>query len=373
MAMVKAAVMLGPGKLEIREFPKAPLERNAAWLKVEYAGVCGSDKHLYDGHVQQSGPMIAGHEFVGTIEELGPEANDSMIVFGGPLKVGDRVTVTPASKVCGKCWYCLNVPMRPQLCPNRIIYGLGSTEKPPHLLGGFAEYVYLHGASWVFKIDDDMPSEIAVLAEPTAPAMRAVARAFPPGIPQQGEGYGPGRSVVVLGAGTIGLLATALLKHTGAGKVIAVDMLDSRLEMARKMGADELVNAKRTTFAERLEAIRDLTDGVGPDVLVEAAGVPSAFREGLELVRRGGTIIEVGHWSDTGGFDFHPVAVCSRDLTIHGSLGYPQVQFKDALAFLKQTKAPVRELVTHKFPLTQIDEALRITGQEGTCKVVITP
>ncbi|MHB1133039.1 MAG: zinc-dependent alcohol dehydrogenase [Chloroflexota bacterium] len=373
MATARAAVISGPGKVEIRTFEKAPLAADAAWLRVEYAGICGTDKHMYDGHLQTSGAMIAGHEIVGRIEELGPRANESMTVFGGPLRVGDRVTVTPASRVCGKCWYCLHVPTRPMLCPNRIIYGLGSTEKPPHLLGGFAEYVYLHGASYVFKIDDDMTPEVAALVEPLAPALRAVTRAFQPGLPLSGEGYGPGKNVVVLGMGAIGLLATVALKYTGAGQVIAVDVLDSRLELARAMGADVLINARQTSAAERLAQVRDLTEGVGCDVLVEAAGVPAAFREGLDLVRRGGTFIEVGHFSDTGGCDLHPHEILQKDLTIHGSLGYPQVTFQEALSLLKHTRAPVGKLISHVFPLDQIEKALQVAGSEGSCKVLIQP
>ena len=373
MPRVKAAVLLGPGQLELREFDKPPLARDAIWLRVDYAGVCGTDKHLYEGHTRQPFTMIPGHEIVGTVAEIGPEANQSMTIFGGPLKEGDRVTVAPASRVCGKCWYCLNAPTRPMLCPNRIIYGLGSTEKPPHLLGGFAEFVYLHGASYVFKIDDRLSSEVASLAEPTAPALRAVSRAFQPGLPLHGEGCGPGKSVLVLGAGTIGLLAIVALRHTGVGRIIAVDVLDSRLELARQMGADEVINAKRTTFSERLARVRELTEGVGCDVLIEAAGVPAAFREGLEYVRRGGVFVEVGHFTDTGGFDLHPHEILQRDLTIHGSLGYPQVTFKEALSLLLRTSAPVRNLVTHVFPLAETERALQVSGSEGTCKVVIKP
>ncbi|MCL4465105.1 MAG: zinc-binding dehydrogenase [Chloroflexi bacterium] len=373
MPTVQAAVLLGPGKMEIREFPKPELAADAIWLKVEYAGVCGTDKHYYEGHSRLPFEMIAGHEIVGTVAELGPRANESMTVVGGPLKEGDRVTVAPSSRPCGKCWFCLNVPTRPMLCPNRIIYGLGNTEKPPYLLGGFAEYVYLHGTSYVFKLADVMPSELAVLAEPMAPAYRAITRAFPAGLPIHGEGYGPNKSVVVLGAGTVGLLAIVAFKHTGAGRVIAVDVLDSRLELARRMGADELLNAKSTTVAERVAAVRELTEGVGCDILFDAAGVPAAFREGLEMVRRGGTVVEVGHFVDTGGLDLHPHEILQKDLTIHGSLGYPPLTFREALALLQATRAPVRDLVTHVFSLAETEKALQVSGTEGSCKVVIKP
>ncbi len=373
MTKVKAAVMLGPGKIEMREFTKPELEPDGVWLKVEFTGICGTDKHSYQGHASYNYPLIPGHEFVGTIAEIGPRANDTMVIFGGPLKEGDRVAVAPGSKGCGRCWYCLNAPLRTTLCPNRFAYGFVNVDRPPHLWGGFAEYIYLNGASWVFKIPDGMPLEVAVLAEPTATAIRGLAKGFQPGIPLQGEGYGPNKSVVVLGAGPIGLFTIGALKFTGAAKVIAIDMLDSRLEYARAMGADEVINAKRTTFEERLRLVREMTEGVGCDVLVEAAGVPSAFREGLELVRRGGVFLEVGHFTDPGAVEIHPFVICNRDLTIHGSWGYPQLQFKDALAFLARTQAPVRDLVTHIFPLDELEKAIQLSGTEGTCKVLIKP
>lgn len=169
------------------------------------------------------------------------------------------------------------------------------------------------------------------------------------------------------------MLTIGALGYTGADTVIAIDILDSRLELAKSMGVDEIINAKQTTFDERLKMIREMTEGVGCDVLVEVAGVPSAFTEGLKFVRRGGVFLEVGHFTDPGTVEIHPLVICNRDLTIHGSWGYPKVQFKDALAFLKNTRAPVQNVISHVLLLEEAERAIQISGTEGTCKVLVTP
>ena len=372
---IKAAVMLKPGELELREFDKPELGRDAIWLKVDYAGVCGTDKHSYLGHANYDYPLIPGHEFVGTIAEMGRDANEAMILFGGPLKVGDRVAVGPGPVGCGKCWYCLNTPLQANLCPNKafVAYGFTTVERPPYLWGAFAEYIYLQPDTYVFRLDDDLSSEVAALTEPTATALGALNRACRPGIPLQGEGYGPNQNVVVLGAGPIGLMTIVALKHSGAAQVIAVDLLENRLQLARKMGADVVINAQETTFEERLERIRDLTEGVGCDTLVEAAGVPVAFKEGLRFVRRGGVFVEVGHFTDPGAVEIHPFTICEANMMMIGSFSYPRIMFKHALTLLKRTPAPITDLITHKLPLEDIEKAFELAGTKDACKVLIEP
>ena len=370
---VRAAVMPKPGQIEIREFEKPSIASDALLLHIDKVGICGSDMHMYRGHTRLKFPVIPGHEVVGTVAEIGKDANQTMHVVGGPVKAGDRVTVVPGSKNCGKCYYCLHFPHRPTLCTNRTIYGFSNCESPPHLTGEFAEYTYIHGNSWVYKMPDSIPEPLQVLTEPVAVATRAVDRAHAPGIPQIGAGYGLGNSVAVLGCGPIGLLVIAVLRHTGAGTIIATDIVDSRLEMARHMGADVTINAGKAPLDERLSQVRDVTNGVGADIVIECAGLPQVFAEALEFVRRGGKVIEVGHYTDSGAVEVRPHQICNKDIDICGVWAYPQIQFQTALDFLERTQAPLKTLITHHLPLVRLEEGIQMLGQEGVYKVVIEP
>ena len=370
---VQAAVMLQPGQIEIREFEKPTPADDALLLQVDRVGICGSDKHMYLGHTALKFPVIPGHEVVGTVAEIGKNANQVMNVMGGPIKAGDLVTVVPGSKNCGRCYYCLHVPGRPTLCSGRTIYGFSNSETPPYLNGEFSEYTYIHGNSWVYKMPDGVPKEIGVLTEPVAVATRAVERACAPGLPQVGDGYSIGSRVAVLGCGPIGLLVVAVLRDSGAGTIIATDLVDSRLDMAKQMGADVVINVGDTTLEERVEQIQDLTNGVGVDIAIECAGLPVVFSEALDVVRRGGKVIEVGHYTDSGDTRVRPHQICNKDLDVCGVWAYPQIQFQTALDYLQITRAPLQELITHHLPLHQLEKGIDMLGQEGVYKVVIEP
>ena len=373
MSTMQTAIMTEPGHIELRDFPRPQIAADELLLKIERTGICGSDKHMYAGHMALKFPVVPGHELVGTIAELGSEATENMAVIGGPVQEGDRVTTTPSSRVCGQCYYCLHMPQRPALCANRFVYGFVSSELAPAPRGGFSEYMHMASNSWVFKIPDDLPGEYAVLTEPAAVATRAVERALGPGIPHIGEGLGMDKSVVVMGAGPIGQLVIAVLRHIGTEQIIATDLSPSRLDFARTMGAHHAINVGEGSPDERQQQICDLTHGVGPDIVIETAGVPIAFKESLDLVRRGGIVVEVGHFTDPGGVDIHPHVVCFKDLDIRGMWAYPAMQFKTALSFLKNTDAPLDKFITHRLPLGDIAQGIDITGGEGSMKVVIEP
>ena len=370
---VQAAVMIQPGQIEIREFDKPTPADDSLLLHVDKVGICGSDKHMYLGHTALKFPVIPGHEVVGTVAEIGKNANETMNVMGGPIRSGDRVTIVPGSKNCGRCYYCLHVPGRPTLCSGRTIYGFSNCMSPPHLTGEFSEYTYIHGNSWVYKIPKSIPEEISVLTEPVAVATRAVERAYSPGLPQVGDGYSIGSRVAVLGCGPIGLLVIAVLRDSGAGTIIATDLVDSRLEMAKLMGADVVINVNNTSLSERTEQIQAHTNGVGVDIAIECAGIPAVFAEALDVVRRGGKVIEVGHYTDSGNTKVRPHQICNKDLDVCGVWAYPQIQFQTALNFLQRTQAPLDKLITHHLPLRKLETGIDMLGNEGVYKVVIEP
>jgi len=370
---VKAMVMVEPGKMEMRSFQMPEIAEDSMLLKVDATGVCGSDKHAYLGHSKINFPIIPGHEIIGTLAKVGPKSHESMKIIGGPLKEGDKVAVVPGSFGCGKCYNCLHTPHRPSICSNRVVYGNTNCEKPPHLFGGFADYMYIHPRTWVFKLPERvLEREIGVLAEPMAVATRTVERSYSPGIPHINEGYGLGKTVAVLGAGPIGLLVIAVLKATGAGRIIATDLSNTRLEMARKLGATDAIIAVGS-MEDRIQKVMDITDGVGAEIVYECAGIPQVFKEGLELVARGGKLVEVGHFTDSGNTEIRPHIICRKDMDILGVWAYPQIQFGTALTALAQIDTPLKELITHRLSLEKTEDAIKMLGNEGVLKAVIEP
>jgi L-iditol 2-dehydrogenase len=370
---VRAALMTKPAQIDIVEVEKPHLPEDSFLLKVDQVGLCGSDRHAYLGHMAVPFPILFGHEIAGHVAELGPMANDSMIIIGGPVQEGDAVVVVPSSEPCHRCSTCLHFPHRPTLCPNRTVHGFMPFAGPEDLRGGCAEYMLVRAHSWVYRPSDDVPPIRHVLAEPAAVATRAVERAMLVGMPNIGEGCGLGKTAVVQGAGPIGLLIVAVLRFTGVGQIIVTDLLDSRLAIAGRLGADVALNVARTSVEERTATVEELTDGLGADIVFEAAGVPVAFAEALALVRRGGRVIELGHYTDPGPVEIHPHAICYKDLDVLGVWAYPQIQFETALRFLANCDLPLERLITHRLPLDDVQEGLRMLGQDGVLKVVVEP
>jgi len=374
--MAKAMVVQAPGQLTMAEFPERPLRDGEILLRVCMTGVCGTDRHLFLGHGSWAFPLIAGHEIIGEILEVTDRAADAIVVFGGELRVGQRVALVPSGAPCGRCFYCLNYPHRTTLCRYRTVYGFRRCDEPPHLFGGFAEFLRVQPRSFLFVIPDDLPDERAVLTEPTAVALRAVERALAPGIPVIGEGLGIGRRALVVGAGPIGLLVIAILKGMGVHHIIAADLSAMRLEMAKALGATETVLAPQDGSGvpeSATQKIRNLTDGEGADVVFECAGVPSAFAMALEWACRGATVVEVGHFTDSGSIPLSPHLICRKDLDVRGVWAYPWWQFRDALRFLRTTSLPLETLVTHRLALSELPQALSGQLGQAAVKPVIVP
>ncbi|MCS7265996.1 MAG: zinc-binding dehydrogenase [Armatimonadetes bacterium] len=216
-----------------------------------------------------------------------------------------------------------------------------------------------------------MTDERAVLAEPTAVALRAVERALTPGIPVIGEGLGIGRRALVIGVGPIGLLVVAILKTMGIHRIIAADLSPLRLELAKQLGATETVLVRQDSHDEAVRKVLDLTDGEGADVLFECAGVPKAFLMALECACRGATIVEVGHFTKSGEFPLSPHLICYKDLDVRGVWAYPWWQFRDALRFLQITPLPVESIVTQRLSLSELTKVMQGQLSSDVIKPVI--
>jgi len=378
---VKAAVMLEPGKMEIREYPYPEIDRDSAIIKVEMCGVCGTDKHIHQGDSTEIRgkslfPMINGHEIIGTIVEIGEDAVRGMEAGGKELKTGDRVAVAVEVN-CGHCWYCKN-HYDNTTCANQVMaYGIHPTaDTPPHLRGGFAEYMFVFPNSVLYKIPEDMPTDTAVFVEEMAVAYSSFARATQP-YPAIKEGFGPGDSAVILGNGPLGILHGIMARIHGGGLTIATDLADYRLDFAKKFYADSAINATNTTSRERVKNVLDLTDGIGPDLVIESAGEPEVFIEALEMVRKGGTVIEVGNWVDRG--ETVPLNVMkhitSKNVHIHSIYHCGNV-WGPVLNMIQRhsDRFPLQELISHRMGLAEIVEDMKIVQDPNKCmKVEVIP
>ncbi|WP_205820747.1 zinc-binding dehydrogenase [Methylobacterium nonmethylotrophicum] len=342
----------------VREF-KAPvcieevpvpqeLEPGTILTKIETCSICGTDVHLWQGSLalKVDLPVILGHEMVGRIVAMGAGTERDSV--GQPLRVGDRITWTHTA--CGRCYFC-TVAREPTLCQYSRKYMYERMDVAPYLLGGFSEYGYVLPDSGRVKVPDSVPNELASMA---SCAFRSVMNAF--------DVLGridPSNTVVVQGAGPLGLLATAVAKISGARRVVTLGAPEARLALARDFGADEVISIETTSQPERLDRVRALTDGRGADVVMEFTGHPAAFGEGLDLARRGGSYVVVGQLGQ-GTTTIAPSTIVAKNLRVLGSFSGQAKAYWKALQFVEkhQHEVPFHAMVTNRYTLDEVDTAL---------------
>jgi len=330
MATMQAAVLHGIGNLRMEERPVPALGGpDHALVRIRAVGVCGSDVHFFTegkiGPYVVTKPIILGHESSGEVLEVGPAVRH--------LQPGDRVALEPGVP-CRACDYCKTG--RYNLCP-----AVGFMATPPYD-GAFCEYV-----SWPADFCHPLPAgtefEEGAMAEPLAVAMQAVKRA----------GARLGQSAAVFGAGPIGLLTMQAARACGCHPVIVTDVVDSRLDFARKLGAAATLNAREV---EVPAALRDLTGGEGPDLCFETAGAQATVRQAMTSVRMGGVVTLVGMIPEDE-FVVPVMDVICREYDLRGVFRYCNA-YPPALAVLAAGAVHVRPLITHRYPLAQAQEAL---------------
>jgi threonine dehydrogenase-like Zn-dependent dehydrogenase len=375
---VLAATLVKPGRYEIKEYPLPEPAPGCVLVKMELSGICGTDKHTFQGYTTQYGgrklefPIIQGHENVGTVAAIGGNGNYSDFE-GIPLRVGDRVVVG-ANVCCGECYYCRH-DFPYYCCENMTDYGNNlSAKDPPHLFGGWSQYMYIVPGSFLVKVPDELPSEIAVLTEIFAVSVgldRAKQMsAFP------NESFRFDDTVVVLGVGPLGICFLMKARMLGAGTIIALDLSDYRLNFAKRLGADHLVNVGKYSKQERLQIVKDLTNGRGADMVVECAGVPQAVPEALEMLRIGGLLVEAGNFSDLGEVSFSPHRhLCAKNARILGVGGEEPAAYGPGMRQMARymKKYPLQEFVTHRFGLRDVEAAMQKSIEPGSMKVVLQP
>ena len=362
MPMGKAAVFVEPYHFEMTELPTKEVEPGALLVKITSAGICGSDLHYWRGEMKpilkRPGPVILGHEMAGVVHTLGKGVStDSM---GRPLSEGDRVVFTYFFP-CRRCYICLRG--EPNHCPDRFRFR-ASIEDEPYCNGGFAEYYHLYPGHYVFKVPDELPDE-AVTAVNCAVSQVIYAL--------QIGGARMGDAVVVQGAGGLGLYATAAARDMGAGRVITIDGLAQRLDLAQQCGADYTIDINEYPTAEdRAERVRELTGGWGADVCLELVGYPQVVAEGLQMLRRGGTLVEVGNiWANSNVTLDLSKLIWGQTRIVPAAHYNPDV-LPAALDFLVRTRDrfPLTSVMSHRYPLEQIGEAFEqsewLGRSEGT-------
>ncbi len=356
----KAAALVEYGKpLEIREVVVPKVEPKGILVKIEMAGICGTDVHSQRGELTIKPPLptIPGHESLGKIVELGE--GRAMDVAGEPLKIGDRVMW--AHLDCGECYGC-EVARDSVQCARRQFYGYFPVQL---LQGGFSEYSYITPATKVVKVPDELSEEEAI---GVGCAFRTVVGGY--------ERFGGIRfqeNVVVQGAGPVGLYAAIVAAESGAAKVIVVGAPAGRLELAKRWGATDVINIDDVKDAgQRKDQILALTNGRGPEVVVECSGVPIAFNEGLDMIQKGGRYLVMGQTS-AHTIPMAPGLITGKGLSVVGGSGASIPHYYKALQFIKnkRSKYPFGDIITHKFALEDIMKAYEVMATGEAIKPVI--
>jgi len=348
-----AAIFVGTGKpFELRDYPLPQPEPGAILVEVAMANVCGSDLHMWRGELnlerlKQPLPSVLGHEAVGRVAALGEGVTTDSA--GASLAAGSRVAWRYFYP-CGKCRSCAAGRTRACQQVHRFISQGQSADDPPHFVGAYATHHYLKPGHAVFAVPEGLPDGAV------AGANCALAEVI------QGlttVGLEAGESVVVQGAGGLGLYACAVAKAMGASSVTVIDGVADRLALAKEFGADNTVDLSEITEPkDRIRAIRDLTDG-GADVACEFVGHASAVAEGIQMLAPGGRYLECGCIHTGTSFDFDPAYLTLLSRSIVAVIYYEPWALQEALRFLDRNRDryPWERLLAATYPLPGINQA----------------
>jgi threonine dehydrogenase-like Zn-dependent dehydrogenase len=357
---VLAAVRTGPSRTEIQEFPMPEIPADGALLKMEVAGICGTDVKLYKTPPSDA-PVIMGHENIGYIAKAGAEFTRRK-----GFREGDLVFVEHYVS-CGKCEWCHKGQYR--LCentdwranPDAIRYGYTSAKKAPHLWGGFAQYVYLPWNSVVHHVPAGVSPELAGLVTPMANGVEW-------SLFDGGVGYDS--SVLIQGPGQQGLSQTVICKQAGASLIIVTGTSKdaARLAVALQMGADYVINVEQEDPVAR---IREITGGKGVDVVLDctagAGTLPILL--GIEaLKRKGGTMVVQGEMAEFPNFPIGRMTV--KFITLKSARGHSYQACELALRQLASKRFPLEKITTHRFGLKDVDTAIKSVGGQGVQGVI---
>ncbi|MBI3246417.1 MAG: zinc-binding dehydrogenase [Deltaproteobacteria bacterium] len=358
------AVFSAPcSELELREYTLPEVGPEDMLVKIHRANICGSDLHMWRGHGPRlaSGiPRVLGHEMMGEVYRLGAGVRRDCL--GQPLREGDRV-VYGYFVPCGACPACLDGT---PACPNRYRHWLGqSVEEAPHFRGAYGEYYYLHRGQTVCKV----PSE---LSDAMVSAVNCALCEALYGLDQIGVRLGD--TVVIQGAGGLGLYATALAKDMGAGQVIVLGRRRERLALARAFGADLTLSSDETSEDDRRALVFGSTRGQGADVVAEFVGAPHVVEEGLRLLRPGGRYLWVGNVTPGLFANLDPGTAVRSAHVMKGVIAYAPWVLPRALDFLVRRRHvyPFEEIISHTMPFVDINAAFTFANSGQALRVSMT-
>jgi D-arabinose 1-dehydrogenase-like Zn-dependent alcohol dehydrogenase len=360
MADCRAAVITAHNQpLEIQRVQIPDLEPGALLVRIEASTLCGTDVHRWHGPLGggDSLPIITGHEPCGIVEQINGERTD---ILDQPVKPGDRIVWSYVS--CGSCYWC-SVAVQPCICPHRASWGHNRSDQFPFLLGSCSEYMYVPPECLIVKVPEAVSSALAAAA---ACAYRTVMHGF--------DRLGAIKShetVVVQGSGPLGNFATAVARDHGAKQVLVIGAPASRLEVTKRMGADDVLNLEEVTdVAERRQWVQRHTAGRGADVVIQVAN-HLATPEGLGLLRRGGRFVHIG----AGGSASIPVESLPEEMTMYTVRSGEPRHWLQALDFLASRKStyPFEEMISGSYRLDQVNEAMEAMASYKVVKAVIYP
>lgn len=355
----RVAVMTKPLSLELREFPIPEPEPDALVVRVLRANVCGSELHIWKGLHPAKKTGVLGHEMIGQIERMGSRVQSDYA--GRPVKPGDRVVCTYFI-TCRKCPACLLGQFH--LCENAYKYWNLDPETPPHFHGSFATHYYVHPDQYFYKVPDNVPDSAA------ASANCALSQVLY-GIEQ--AQLTSGQTIVIQGAGGLGINAVAVAKDKGA-TVIVLDTVDARLKQAERFGADYTINVgKYDPFEDVVNLVRQATRDRGADVTMEVAGVPQAFVQAFPLTRAGGTVVEMGNVSPGLNVEFDPGLLTRRSIKVLPIVRYQPWYLEKALQFLSRTveRFPFSGILDGEFSLENVETALSRSARREVTRASI--
>ena len=359
----RVAMLTELEKFELKEYPLPALGDDDVLVKVEGCGVCGTDAHEFKRDPFGMIPVVLGHEGTGEIVAMGKNVKKDSA--GKPLAIGDKVVTCMIFKDNPDItMYDLNK----QNVGGADVYGL-LPDDDTHFNGWFADYIVVRGGSTIFNVSDlDLDSRI--LIEPAAVLIHAVERAKTTGILKFNS------RVVVQGCGPIGLLCIAVLRTMGIENIVAVDGEDKRLAFAKEMGADKSVNFKNHKGVDELaKAVENAFGGYPADFGFQCTGSPVAHSNIYKFIRNGGGLCELGFFINGGDATINPhFDICAKEITTVGSWVYTLRDYATTFDFLKRAKGiglPIEKLITHRFPLDQINEALKTNLAMQGLKIAI--
>ena len=364
METSKAMVLEAPGRMILREFPLPRIGTEEGLLRVEMVGVCGSDVGIYKGKASRAPrpyPIIMGHEILGTIAEIGEDASKRHC-----LKEGDRAIVEYAFG-CGECFECKKGDYIH--CESSFTYGsMLSCKEPPHLWGGYSEYLYLHPRAMLHKVSKDLLSEVGVLiCAVLGNAIRWL---------RMVGNLSIGETVVIQGPGQQGLAAVVVAKEAGAGRIIVTGLTkdQKRFELAKTFGADVILDVEKM---DPVKAVREITQGRMADIVIDTSGNPRGVGTAIDLVKRKGTVILPGLYGMDKEIPLILDKIIYKELKMQGVFSHDYGSVLPAIRLAESGKYALEQMGNKRFSVFEAEKAVKMAAGEiqgeDPIKVVINP